>query len=487
MTNITVQLPDELLEQVQSLAGNENLQGFLISEIEHEVERQQPSSKKQKISWKSKNGNSLKPKILLKKIENLTTVGELPGSKTFQEYWHGEHKGTQVYFSGPDYYSALMALMSMVKLPENAYGIDLEELVRAAICNMAISKKDFPSNFIEEINNLLKAQLATRPEKYYLLTTISIADGFSLSEQLIDDSCRLTLFNGDYPKVYTSREIAIRECNPEQAITHEGYSKIIVCVEDKSAQRAVYRSFRAIDLTRAILALEFNPEIDLYEAVRPGPIFHSNSFAPINTIQIGKFHTLHDSQGETNKDLLWEELNFAQCQVRPIPDPEKVEKYFLSFLQLLGKCKYADDIKESLIQYVRSLDTGEHDANFIRLWGVLERLTTNRGDRANHEAVVRRCASIFEEKEYHQQILEHLRSVRNNSVHDGTQSDKPKIHCYELQKYIRKMIQFHLKMADVFKSKDESLQFLDLPHDGDELLKRKRLVDEAAKSRGLSS
>jgi predicted transcriptional regulator len=44
MTNITVQLPDELLEQVQSLAGNENLQGFLISAIEHEVERQQPSA-----------------------------------------------------------------------------------------------------------------------------------------------------------------------------------------------------------------------------------------------------------------------------------------------------------------------------------------------------------------------------------------------------------------------------------------------------------
>jgi predicted transcriptional regulator len=43
MTNITVQLPDDLLEQVQSLAGNENLQGFLISAIEHEVQRQQPS------------------------------------------------------------------------------------------------------------------------------------------------------------------------------------------------------------------------------------------------------------------------------------------------------------------------------------------------------------------------------------------------------------------------------------------------------------
>ncbi len=44
MTNITVQLPDDLLKQVQSLAGQENLQDFLISAIEHEIDRQQPSA-----------------------------------------------------------------------------------------------------------------------------------------------------------------------------------------------------------------------------------------------------------------------------------------------------------------------------------------------------------------------------------------------------------------------------------------------------------
>jgi hypothetical protein len=47
MTNITFQVPDQLLEQVQSLAGTDNLQGFLISAIEHELDRQRPSSKKQ--------------------------------------------------------------------------------------------------------------------------------------------------------------------------------------------------------------------------------------------------------------------------------------------------------------------------------------------------------------------------------------------------------------------------------------------------------
>lgn len=46
MTNITWQLPDHLLEQVQSLAGHGNLQIFLIRAIEHEVERQQSSMNK---------------------------------------------------------------------------------------------------------------------------------------------------------------------------------------------------------------------------------------------------------------------------------------------------------------------------------------------------------------------------------------------------------------------------------------------------------
>jgi predicted transcriptional regulator len=48
MTNITLQLSEAILEQVQSLAGTaENLQRFVIDAIEREVERQQPSSPKQ--------------------------------------------------------------------------------------------------------------------------------------------------------------------------------------------------------------------------------------------------------------------------------------------------------------------------------------------------------------------------------------------------------------------------------------------------------
>ncbi|MBE9032546.1 hypothetical protein IQ266_22665 [filamentous cyanobacterium LEGE 11480] len=45
MTNITLQLPDDLLQQVQALAGtDENLQAFLIGAIEHEVIRNQKAS-----------------------------------------------------------------------------------------------------------------------------------------------------------------------------------------------------------------------------------------------------------------------------------------------------------------------------------------------------------------------------------------------------------------------------------------------------------
>jgi len=40
MTQISLQLPDDLLSQVQALAGSpENIQGFLIHAIEQEVQR----------------------------------------------------------------------------------------------------------------------------------------------------------------------------------------------------------------------------------------------------------------------------------------------------------------------------------------------------------------------------------------------------------------------------------------------------------------
>ncbi|MBW4647876.1 MAG: hypothetical protein KME06_04135 [Kastovskya adunca ATA6-11-RM4] len=44
---ITLQLPPELLAQVQAIAGNpENLQEFVIRAIEHEIERAQPNPPK---------------------------------------------------------------------------------------------------------------------------------------------------------------------------------------------------------------------------------------------------------------------------------------------------------------------------------------------------------------------------------------------------------------------------------------------------------
>jgi hypothetical protein len=438
------------------------------------------------ISWKK---NSLKPEVLLKKIESLTTVGELPGSKTLQEYFYSEYKGTKIFFLGLDYYSAFMALTSMVKMPDDLDGIDLEELVSITISNLAGANNFSEDGFIKEINQLAKKLLAVRPERYQLLSSISLAGKFSLDEQLIEGSSKITISSADYPESCTSREKVIQEIAPGEATTHEGYSILVVSVEEKLPQRATYMAFRAIDLTRAILALKFNPETDENEASRVGHTFNLSSRTPINTIRLGKFHTLHDAQGKPNEDEVWIEPHFEKTRVVLMHDSEKVEEYFSSFLEKLRKCKYADDIKEALIQYVRSLDTGEHHANFILLWAVLERLTTHLGERGNHEAVVSRCASIFEFEElsYHRQILEYLRLVRNSSVHDGIQSDRAKIHCYELQRYVIAMIKFHVGSADFFKSKDEALQFLDLPHHPDELLKRQRLVNQAVVFRGFSS
>jgi hypothetical protein len=53
MTDVTLQLPDEVLEQARSLAGGaENLQDFLVEAIVQEVQRHQPSSTKPDF-WES--------------------------------------------------------------------------------------------------------------------------------------------------------------------------------------------------------------------------------------------------------------------------------------------------------------------------------------------------------------------------------------------------------------------------------------------------
>lgn len=70
-----------------------------------------------------------------------------------------------------------------------------------------------------------------------------------------------------------------------------------------------------------------------------------------------------------------------------------------------------------MVAYVRALDSNDQNAAFLGLWTAIERLVSP--GKGEFEAFVRRCSFLFQEGEFHREVLKHLRHYRNEFVHTG--------------------------------------------------------------------
>ncbi|WP_423749349.1 hypothetical protein [Pseudomonas sp. VD9] len=241
---------------------------------------------------------------------------------------------------------------------------------------------------------------------------------------------------------------------------HEEFCKVKIQLKAKTAQGATTKALRSLDILRALMALFGNSGMELM----------GNNQAPINKVRLGQTHTLHYFSGKPAKSPVWYEPYFEVGKVYSPSKPEIFGNNVKWALSKLKECNYGRTIKDSLLRYVRALDEREHNSALIRLWGALECIASPSD--SNKDGIPRRCAFLFEESEFHQQILEHLREHRNQSVHAGEESERAKTYCYQIQFYFRELILFHLRRSNDFQTLAEANQFLDLPAKPSDLQKR---------------
>lgn len=107
------------------------------------------------------------------------------------------------------------------------------------------------------------------------------------------------------------------------------------------------------------------------------------------------------------------------------------------------------------------------------------------GSGTKYDDIVNRCACLFAERDYHKQILEHLRLCRNETVHGGGNSDSEKFkhYCYQLQYYYKILVKYHLNWVNDFNSLTEVNEFLDMPSDIAILEKKLQLQKKALRFR----
>lgn len=120
-----------------------------------------------------------------------------------------------------------------------------------------------------------------------------------------------------------------------------------------------------------------------------------------------------------------------------------------------------------------TLDSRDHNAAFVQLWGLLEKLTATQPEDPHAQAAERTLFIVREERAYHEQVLKHLRNYRNMTVHQRTtEKDEIEILLYQLKRYVEKLLLFHVFNIFEFASIPDATKLLEFKPDSTKLQSR---------------
>lgn len=194
---------------------------------------------------------------------------------------------------------------------------------------------------------------------------------------------------------------------------------------------------------------------------------------------MGSIQSLHKYDGSEACDAIWYEPSYRESAIHKFNKPEIVKKNLRYATRRIKLSKFGKDIAESLIRYARALDDPDPNTAFLRLWGAFESLLTP--GRADYDALVNRFCFLFQDSNYHRQVLMHLREYRNASVHAGQETDQARTNCFLLQNYYRHLFWFLIAQSLSFATLAEVNEFLSMPDDLYLLKKQRQLIDKAIK------
>lgn len=230
-----------------------------------------------------------------------------------------------------------------------------------------------------------------------------------------------------------------------------------------------------IDLIRGIWNLFFNLKAKYRVS--------SGRAKPVNNILLGPIHTLHYPDGGAATTNYWYDVGYCGPQnlfdIRK--DKKQLSKFESKIRDMLKKHYYKKTISELVIRYCRALDDPNLSSCFLGLWSVLEGLTASGNDR--YDVTIRRAAFIWEDPNYHKQILQNLRMYRNIHVHLGSHSDRVESYVFQLKNYVEQLLLFHIGNKLGFRDLKETSQFLDLPFDSSDVKNKRKMLDKAWKFR----
>lgn len=402
------------------------------------------------VKWKK----GFAPDVILKKLSEISVSdGETVSFNSLFEYKEN-----------------IAVLKSMIEIDSTIPLSVGHALVKQGLHN-AVKQKNLESKIVlSEINKAVQAYIAKPDQIYYLVTTLNIGIFRSVPSYSLN-GCFLRFYLNLPRKFRKARRNAFNIFR-NSVIDKDDYTSYYLCVRTKarSNDEAGEKMLDAINILRGIWNLQTNYQIALHDKDRP-----------INRIVLGALHSLHEQNGALINDIYWYQPDYIKNYSKINLTEEGFFKSSNKIRNKLKKLKYRNEIENAIIRYVNSLDSKNYNVSFIELWSLIETLTSTLRD--NYEKTINRAVFLFKDREYHKQVLEHLRQYRNRYVHSGSEHSDLDILIYQLKYYVEVLLLFLIDNPYRFSGLQEASDFMDLNPDVNVLRNKISLFKKGIKFR----
>lgn len=386
--------------------------------------------------WKSNS----KPSVFIDELDKLRSTN-----------------GIEVSFIGLQFHRYLAFLISMVEIDDNLSSQTCKMLIRKGIINAAKKNRFNKNTVLETINSEINKALQSPVKLYSLVTTFNIKTNCNIENQLINN-CNIHFHKNLPEKFREARDNAIKKASPAYQIeSDDPFSYFVIAHFDTNIHlEAVTKLLDSIDLLRGIWNLITNKS-DCYTLVGRKP--------PINSITLGQLHTLHFRDGSEACQNSWYEPDFFKGHKKAdlSNNSNEILKSTKNILFKIKESNYSNFIESGIIRYVRALDSLDYSGVLIKLWSVLEYLTSTL--RKNYDVTIKRAIFLCSDHDLNFQFLNVLRDYRNRFVHLGTDDNDIEAHVYILKHYVETLLKFHIFNDYKFSNDIEAAEFMELHKD----------------------
>lgn len=379
----------------------------------------------------------------------------------------------RVSFDGFGFTEYIVVLNSMVSLNDTITEFEKNNIVRQAAFSLAEREQISSSGLLKEISKFESEYLKQKPQKFVLVSTLSINRNLKLKRIQINGST--ITFHSYLAKQFTEEIENKIKIPASYTITGEypkDYIFLRTSVKAKSYSQASSIAIDSIDIIRGIWNLFYNRG-----QFRISSAGHRN---PVNNIAFGPLHTIHFPNGKlASESWLYETGYLGPLKTFDMKNKlETLYKFQNNARKLLNKNKFKNHIETALRKYAQALDIRDLESSYLRLWGLLEYLT-NTNENESHKDTIKRTSFFFQEREYAQQVLNHLRDHRNRSVHTGGSNQNIETLLYQLKNFVEVVLEFQIANRFNFSNREELTQFMNLSENVSELKRRKKMIGHA--------